>query len=51
MINLDKLKYKLSDISIVVGTLGVIGILSYLAASAISQLDKISLDSEEPWWD
>ena len=54
MINFDKLKYKLSDISIVVGALGVLGILSYLTASTISTLNKISIkeldDEEESWW-
>lgn len=54
MIKFDKLKYKLTDLSIVVATVGVLGVLSYLAASTISALNKISLekedDDEESWW-
>ncbi len=54
MINFKKLKYKAIDASIVLSTVGAIGVISYLIASTLSKLDKISLDEDdiedEPWW-
>lgn len=54
MINMNKLKYKATDAAIVVGTIGVIGLVSYFVASTISSLNKITLNSddetEEDWW-
>lgn len=53
MINKNKLKQKAMDASIVIGTIGIIGVASYLIAEAISNLNKISFeddDEEESWW-